>query len=82
MTLPQVADLLGLVGKHRVARLRRHLLGLERKAGKPFLIRAGGMGFGTRYTVTLAVLREHYPDLFYRRDEAAEATREYVAEFD
>jgi hypothetical protein len=78
LTLREVADMLGMKGPTAPRRIREQLLRLEERTGKRFLVRMGSDGTGTRYMVTLATLREHHPDFFYRRDEAAETLRTYV----
>ncbi len=82
LTLREVAELLDMKGPTAPRRVREQLLRLEERTGKRFLIRMGSEGTGTRYVVTLATLRENHPDLFYRRDEAAETLREYVGQIE
>lgn len=82
LSLREVADMLGMKGPTAPRRIREQLLRLEERTGKRFLIRMGSEGTGTRYVVTLATLREHHPDMFFRRDEAAEVLREYVSQIE
>lgn len=64
LTLSEAADLLQLAGNNRVQRARRTLLRLQQETGGAFLIRQGGEGVGTRYRVSLSLLRKAAPYLF------------------
>lgn len=81
MRLSELARMLGIDGARAGRRAMRQLQGIERVKGVTLMTRSGS-GRGTRYIVHLSVLREHHPDLFYRRDEAQEALREWVEEYD
>lgn len=74
-TLDEAADLLGISGRYRLRRTRRHLAALERRTGRTILVRYGGEGHGTRYRVSLPVLREVAPDLFEAEQAKAKAKR-------
>jgi SAM-dependent MidA family methyltransferase len=81
LSIREVADLLQMEGRFRQLALIRQLKKLEQTRGVKILIESGS-GRGKRYRVTLATLREHHPDLFYRRDEVVEHMREYIEELD
>lgn len=63
-TLDEAADLLGLSGRYRLRRTRRHLAGLEQRTGLTILVKFGGEGHGTRYRVSLPGLRTAMPEAF------------------
>lgn len=81
MSLRELANMMGYEGRWAPERLKRQLLRLEKENGVQLMTRLN-KGHGRRYVVHLSVLREHVPALFYRRDEAVEALREYVEEWD
>jgi hypothetical protein len=58
--------------------LRRRLHALERRKGKGFVPRKGA-GVKAHMKVTIPWLRQHMPELFPRRDEAAETIKEEMA---
>jgi len=82
VSLRAAARILGMEGDPRAAsvRLRRHLIAVEQRDGRPLLVHAGGKGYGRRYRVSIAALRERCPELFpTRRDELAEAVTAEIA---
>jgi molybdenum-dependent DNA-binding transcriptional regulator ModE len=79
--MAEVAKLLGYTSKMAHRRALRYLRRLEGSLGVK-LLTVTGTGRQTRYTTTIPVLREHVPELFYRRDETQEALREYIEDFD
>jgi hypothetical protein len=64
LSLSEAADLLHLEGSNRVQRARRTLLKLQQETGAAFLIQSGGVGVGTRYKVSVSLLRKAAPYLF------------------
>jgi hypothetical protein len=82
MTLQEVArGLLGMDGQWAWRKLLRQIQRIERRDNVRILV-VHGQGSHRRYYVTLATLREHVPDFFYRRDEAQERLREYQEELE
>lgn len=81
VSMKEVAKLLGYTSKHAHRRALRYLRRLERDTGAKLILSTGD-GPGTRHTTTIPVLREHVPELFYRRDETQEALREHVEDFE
>jgi vacuolar-type H+-ATPase subunit I/STV1 len=81
MALSELAALLEMDGPAGRRRLLGQLRRLEEARGVRILVETG-KGNGKRYYATLATLREHHPDLFYRRDEVVEHMREYIEELD
>lgn len=78
LSLREVADMMGMEGPTAPRRVREQLLRLEERSGRKFLTRLGSDGTGARYRVTAASLRQHHQEFFNRKDEVADALREYV----
>lgn len=80
----EIASMLGYTegsksGRHQ--KVLRYLRRIEKETGAKILTKTGS-GNQTKYTTTIPVLREHVPELFYRREETQEALREYIEEMD
>jgi len=84
LNLGEAAQLLGLRGSRRNARRRLldHLRAKERMLGQEIMLRLGGSDRRPYHYVTLAILREHCPEFFVKRDEIVEILRERFSEIE
>ncbi|MBI2392803.1 MAG: hypothetical protein HYV09_24675 [Deltaproteobacteria bacterium] len=83
LTLTQVAHLLGMPGgDYARKKLLRMLRAKERLLGVDIMLRLGGSATRPVHYVTLALLHEHCPELFVRRDEIVELLRERFEEIE
>lgn len=83
ISVSQAATLLGFKGNVRTIerRLRRYLHARERITNETIMLRVG-TGARQRYLVSMALLRQHCPELFDTRAETEERLREQFEEIE
>lgn len=82
MSLAAAATYLALPGKVPSLRLLRRLKTIEGQMGRPIMRRHGGRTTGTRYAVTVPLLRRWCPELFADRTDLPKAITEAIDEVD
>lgn len=80
LTMADAARMFGFTGTGASLRAKRHLKRRERETSSVILTRSHGPKGQTTHTVTLAALKDHYPELFSRVDKIAGAIRDELSD--
>jgi hypothetical protein len=80
--MAEAAEYVGMTGKDRERSLLRRLRAQEKATGRPILRRFGGRAQGTRYAVTVPILRRWCPEFFASRADLPKAVSDAFEEVD